>query len=208
MTGDHGQDGDRRPPDGPRPRPDFLPPVPPPEPAAPDEPIEPVGPVEPVEPAAAVGAPAPRARASAAPAWAAARLLTAVVLLVSPFLPWARMRIRLEGFGATLDDDLVSVAGVNLDGTAQVVPVLAVIAIVMLGWGLLAADHRIGALAAVPAGLSLLACLIFVLRMERIRTEYGPPRRWPVGLELTADYGWYLSLAAALLLVGLALARR
>ncbi|MBA9006896.1 hypothetical protein [Thermomonospora cellulosilytica] len=195
MPGDHGQDGGRRPQGEPRPRPDFLPPEPP----------EPVEPVEPVE---APGAAAPRTRASAAPAWAAARLLTAVILLVSPFLPWARMRIRLEGFGAALDHDLVSVEGVNLDGTGQVVPVLAVVAIVMLGWGLWAADPRIGALAAVPAALSLLACLIFVLRLERIRTEYGLTRRWSAGLELTADYGWYLSLAAALLLTGLALARR
>lgn len=216
MTGDHGRGGERRP------RPDFLPPVPPSEPD--DDRADPNGPNGSARAAGSAGpggsagtedsarpATAPsaaRSRLFVAPAWTAARLLTASALLVSPFLPWARMRVRMRAFGVTLDNEPISVAGVNLDGTAQVVPVLAVIAIVMLGWGTLAADHRIGALAAVPAGLSLLACLLFVLRMERVRSVYDPPPHWPVDLEVALDYGWYLSLVAALLLIGLALARR
>ena len=237
----------RRPP-GPRrrPRPDFLPP------ASADERAEPAGSAGPdrspaassaassgtAGPAGAAGPdgaaapagrgaaepPAPRPRPSPAPAWTAARLLTALALLVSPFLPWARMRPRVHVFGMTVSTDPVSAAGVNLDGTAQVVPVLAVVAIVMLGWGALAAEHRIGMLAAVPAGLSLLACLLFLLRAERIHTgygsTYGSPFSWPPGsesataprlgaeLELALDYGWFLCLVAALLLTGLALTRR
>ncbi|SEG60557.1 hypothetical protein SAMN04489712_107139 [Thermomonospora echinospora] len=142
------------------------------------------------------------------PGWGLARLATAAVLLVSAFLPWARASVRLEGFGQVLARELAAEAGVNVDGTGQVIPVFAVVAIVMIVWGLLARDSRIGALAAVPGLLALFSCLIFLLRLDRFREEAGAGRLMLGGLEVTAGYGWYLSVASSLLLIGLSLARR
>jgi hypothetical protein len=191
MTGAQGQE-DGRPPHGDEPadsRPGFLPPV------------------SPQEPDPDAGGRSGPARPPS-PGWALARLVTAAVLLVSAFLPWAKAAVRLEGFGRVIGRDLAAEAGVNADGTGQVVPVFAAVAIVMIVWGLLTRDSRIGALAAVPGALALLSCLLFLLRLDRFREEAGLGR-FPLGvLEVTTGYGWYLSVASALLLIGLCLARR
>ncbi|HEX2315172.1 MAG TPA: hypothetical protein VHJ17_15625 [Thermomonospora sp.] len=180
MSGD-AEDGRRPPAD----RPAFLPP------AAPDTPPPPA-------------APPPRAPARTGSAWGLAGLLTAAVLLVSPFLPWAVAGVRLPGLGRA--GDLVAEAGVNVDGTGQVVPVLALVATVMLVWGLLAADPRIFALAAVPALLALLSCGLFLLRLDRLRRELSGAGPVAGPLEVSAGYGWYLAVAASLLLAGLSVA--
>ncbi|ACY98781.1 MULTISPECIES: hypothetical protein [Thermomonospora] len=193
MMGDQGQQEGWTPPGEDRPasspRPGFLPPAPPPDPGA-----------APAEPPAAARSPSA--------GWGLARLLTATALLVSAFLPWAKAGVRLEGFGQVLHRELATEAGVNVDGTGQLVPVFAVAAIVMIGWSLLKGDLRIGALAAVPGALALISCLVFLLRLDRFREEIGVGRMFLGGLEVSAGYGWYLSVASSLLLIGLALARR
>ncbi|REE99306.1 hypothetical protein [Thermomonospora umbrina] len=182
MSGDPEVAGGR-PPD---PRPAFLPPVPPAETGAVPRP-----------PSAAGG--------RTASAWGLAGLLTASVLLVSAFLPWAVAGVRVRGLDPA--QDLVAEAGVNVDGTGQVVPVFALVAIVMIVWGLLAADPRIFALASVPALLALLSSGIFLLRLDRFRQVIGVGRAAPAVLEVSAGYGWYLAVAASLLLIGLSVAR-
>jgi hypothetical protein len=150
----------------------------------------------------------PDAVRSPSPGWGLARLTTAAILLVSAFLPWAKVTVRMEGFGQGLDRELAVEAGVNADATGQVVPVLAVVAIIMIVWGLLARVPRIGTLAAVPGLLALLSCLIFLLRLDRVGEGTGLSRALPNGLDVTAEYGLYLSLASSLLLAALCLNRR
>jgi hypothetical protein len=189
MTGDHGQHGPRAP------RPGFLPP------AQASDPATTPGP-EPVAGPERAAGPEP---AFPGNRWALAALLPAAVLLVAPFLPWIQATLELEGLGHTLTQELGAKAGVNTDGTGQLIPVLAALALGMIGWGLLARNPRISALAAVPGLLAVLSCAIFILRLGRFRTEMGEERLLFGAMQVSAAYGWYLALAAGLLLVGLSL---
>ncbi|GAA2155758.1 hypothetical protein [Actinomadura napierensis] len=187
MTGDLGSDAGRA-----RPRPSFLPPEGDPPEAVPAEDGPP-----PVPPA-----PSGPRRAG----WDFAMIGVAAVLVVSAFLPWAHAQIVLDLFGRSLVRDRGSVAGIDADNIVLAVPVLAVVAIVMAFWNLVARDQRIGALAAIPAVLSLLTCGIFVLRLGDV-----PDRMPDTGLDLTYQvslrYGWFLAVAASLLLTAFSLVR-
>ncbi|MDL4818050.1 hypothetical protein [Actinomadura opuntiae] len=188
MTGDLGSEAGRA-----RPRPSFLPPEGDPPEAAPAG----FGP-----PPAAPPAPAGPRRAG----WDLAMIVVSAVLVVSAFLPWAHAQIVFDLFGRSLVRDRGSVAGIDADTIVLAVPVLAVVAIVMAFWNLVARDQRIGALAAIPAVLSLLTCGIFVLRLGDV-----PDRLADSGLNLTYQvslrYGWFLAVASSLLLVAFSLVR-
>ncbi|MGI5203106.1 hypothetical protein ACQEU6_16215 [Spirillospora sp. CA-108201] len=188
MTGDLGPDAGRA-----RPRPSFLPPVD-------GYPPQPGGPAETV-PAETV--PAPR-RGGAA--WVLALIAASSGLLVSAFLPWARAEVVVDLFGRSLSRDLGSVAGIDADDLVLAVPVLAVIAIALAAWDLIGRDARIGALAAVPGMLALLVCGVFVLRLGHVRDDL-PQTGLDLGYQITVRFGWYLAVIAALLVVGLSLAR-
>ncbi|WP_067479783.1 hypothetical protein [Actinomadura hibisca] len=190
-------------------RPDFLPPEEgglPPEPIAgqPPEPAPaepPAGP--PDEPPARHEPSEPR---SFGAFWNALTLAAAAALLVSAFLPWVRAEIVFDAFGEPLSHDAGSAAGIDADGTILVVPVLALVAAAMTFWGMAARDRRIAVLTAVPGTLALLVCGLFVLRLDSARDELTGGGRM-LGYEITFAYGWYLAVAAALLVVGFALAR-
>ncbi|WP_131741621.1 hypothetical protein [Actinomadura roseirufa] len=144
-------------------------------------------------------------------AWDLAMIVTASALLVSAFLPWARGRVVVDLFGRPLSRDLGSLAGIDADDLVLAVPVLALLAIGMACWDLAGRDARIGGLAAVPAGLALLACGVFVLRLGDVRDDL-PPAVPPgagldVGYQISVRYGWYVAIASSLLLIGVSLAR-
>ncbi|GGT51341.1 hypothetical protein [Actinomadura citrea] len=189
MTGDLGSDAGRA-----RPRPSFLPPVDGYPPQHHDGPAETVP-----------AAPFPSPRRGGA-AWVLALIAAASGLLVSAFLPWARAEVVVDLFGRSLSRDLGSVAGIDADDIVLAVPVLAVIAIALAAWDLIGRDARIGALAAVPGMLALLVCGIFVLRLGHVRDDL-PQTGLDLGYQITVRFGWYLSVIAALLVVGFSLAR-
>lgn len=189
MTGDLGSDAG-----GARARPQFLPPddgLPPPGPgdAVPEPPPEP--PAEPRR--GGLG-------------WSIALIAAAGALLVSAFLPWARASVVVDLFGSAISREVATAAGIDADDVVLSVPVFAVVAIVMACWDLLARDTRITGLAAVPGVLSLLACLLFLLRLDDARDDL-PTGGLDVGYEISVLYGWYVAVAAALLVTGFSLAR-
>ncbi|TDD89801.1 hypothetical protein [Actinomadura rubrisoli] len=192
MTGDQGSDAG-----GARARPSFLPP---------DDGYP--------APAQDVGDPVPGPR-KAPPrrgiAWNLAMIAAASALLVAAFLPWARVQVVVDLFGRPLTRDLGSVAGIDADDLVLAVPVLAVVAIGMALWDLAGRDARIGVLTAVPGVLALLTCGIFVLRLGRVRDDLPggalPEDGLDVGYQVSVRYGWYLAVAAALLLTGFSLIR-
>ncbi|MQY02728.1 hypothetical protein [Actinomadura macrotermitis] len=190
MSGDLGTAGPGEPAGRPRAgeRPSFLPPeeTPPERPAAP-----------PPEPPLSWGA----------AVWPVLTIVAAGVLLVSAFLPWAHRTIALGLFGEQAERT-VTMAGIEAGGTVLVVPVLAVSAIVLAAWALLGRDPRITVLAVVPGALVLPVCGLFLLRLERLRGDLPVPGGvMGVRAEVTLGYGWYLTVAAALLTVGFALAQ-
>ncbi|MEV5571412.1 hypothetical protein AB0L06_15290 [Spirillospora sp. NPDC052269] len=181
MTGDMG-------------RPQFLPPEEPPPDPAPEPSPEPPVPVP--------------ARPRAAAVWSALTVLAALALLVSAFLPWARLELITELLGTSLSDDLGSVAGIEADGTVVVVPVLALSAAVVALWGAAGRDSRIAALAALPGSLALIACVLFALRLQRTGERIGEQGALIAShTRATLDYGWYLGVGASLLVVGTSLVR-
>lgn len=177
-------------------RPQFLPPEEqPPEAAA-----------EPPEPAPAPAAAAVRPRAGTV--WSVLTVLAAGTLLVSAFLPWARLEMITELLGASVRDDLGSVAGIEADSTVVVVPVLALSASVVALWGAVGRDARIASLAALPGSLALVACALFALRLRRMGDRFGGDGALIASrTHASLAYGWYLCVAAALLVVGFSLAR-
>ena len=100
---------------------------------------------------------------------------------------------------------------IDADNLVVAVPVLAMTAIVLAFWDLIERDSRIGGLAAVPAVLALLTCGVFVLRLSDVRDNIPgnalPEDGLDVGYEISVQYGWYLAVAASLLLIGVSLAR-
>jgi hypothetical protein len=84
--------------------------------------------------------------------------------------------------------------------------VLAVVAIVMAFWNLVARDPRIGALAAVPAILSLVTCAIFVLRLKHVADDM-PQTGLNLTYQVSLRYGWFLAVAMSLLLTAFSLVR-
>ncbi|QXJ25079.1 hypothetical protein AGRA3207_006520 [Actinomadura graeca] len=193
MTGDLGSDAD-----GARSRPTFLPPDDgyPPQ----DPPVDPVDHAPDARPAGRRGV-----------LWDLIMIIIGGVLLVAAFLPWARAQVVVDLLGRPLSRDLGSVAGIDADDLVVAVPVLAVIAIVLAFWDLIARDSRIGGLAAVPAVLALLTCGVFVLRLSGVRDDLPgdalPEDGLDVGYEISVRYGWYLAVAACLLLIAVSLAR-
>ncbi|MFC6881142.1 MULTISPECIES: hypothetical protein [Actinomadura] len=197
MTGDHGADGDGTPRTAGA-RPSFLPPIdgyPPPEPA--------YEPSEPPEAPAPYGEPPP---ARPGRAWDLASIAAAAVLLVSAFLPWAQARMVVDLFDRPVGRDLGTVAGIEADDLVIAVPVLALIAIGLAFWDLAARDPRISALGAVPGLLSLLACGLFLFRLDGVRDDL-PSTGLGVGYEIGVRYGWYVAVATSLLVIGFSLAR-
>ncbi|MCP2338781.1 hypothetical protein [Actinomadura rupiterrae] len=181
MTGDMG-------------RPEFLPPEEEPRAPAPGP-----GPELPARPAR---------RRRAGTLWSVLTVLSAGTLLVSAFLPWARLEMLTELLGATVSDDLGSVAGIELDGTIVVVPVLALAAAALALWGSVGRDARIGSLAALPGALALVACVLFALRLGRASDHFNDDGALLASrTHATLAYGWYLGVAASLLVVGFSLAR-
>ncbi|MFB4315427.1 hypothetical protein [Actinomadura sp. 21ATH] len=138
--------------------------------------------------------------------WNIAVVLSAVLLLVSAFLPWAEARIAVDVFGRTLSRELGTVIGIEADGMVAAVPVLALAAAGMALWGLVGRDDRISALAAVPGALSLLVCVLFVLRLGDVKERLAA-ENLAVGYEVAVVTGWYLAVAMSLLIAGFALAR-
>ncbi|MEV5825358.1 hypothetical protein AB0L25_07275 [Spirillospora sp. NPDC052242] len=190
MTGDLGSDAG-----GARARPQFLPP---------DDGLPPPGPEDAVpEPQPE---PAPDEPRRGGLGWSIALITAAAALLVSAFLPWARASVVVDLFGSAISREVATAAGIDADDVVLSVPVFAVVAIVMACWDLLARDTRITGLAAVPGVLSLLACLLFLLRLDDARDDL-PTGGLDVGYEISVLYGWYVAVAAALLVTGFSLAR-
>ncbi|WP_242901671.1 hypothetical protein [Actinomadura terrae] len=200
MTGDLGSDADdtrARPSGRSTARPSFLPPD--------DGSPAPAGPAEGTIPPPD---PVPSRRYGAL--WDLAMIAAAATLLVAAFLPWARAEVVVDLFGRSLSRDVGSVAGIDADDLVVAVPALAVVAIVLACWDLLGRDPRIGGLAAVPAVLALLTCGVFVLRLGGVRDDLPggvPGGGLDVGYQISVRYGWYLAVAASLLLIGCSLAR-
>ncbi|MBE1534991.1 hypothetical protein [Actinomadura algeriensis] len=189
MTGDLGSDAG-----GARSRPQFLPPDDGPPPPAPGDAAPPPSvPEPPAPPRGGVG-------------WSLSLIASAAALLVSAFLPWARASVVVDLFGSAITREVATAAGIDADDVILSVPVFAVVAIVMASWDLLARDSRITALAAVPGVLSLLACLLFLLRLGDARDDL-PTGGLDVGYEISVQYGWYVAVAASLLVTGFSLAR-
>ncbi|QFG25658.1 hypothetical protein [Actinomadura sp. WMMB 499] len=188
MTGDLGSDAGRA-----RSRPQFLPPddgLPPP---LPEDAAPPPPPPEPEPRRGGIG-------------WSIALIASAAALLVSAFLPWARASVVVDLFGSAITREVATAAGIDADDVVLAVPVFAVVAIVMASWDLLARDTRITALAAVPGVLSLLACLLFLLRLDDAADDL-PTGGLDVGYEISVQYGWYVAVGASLLVTGFSLAR-
>ncbi|WP_026405578.1 hypothetical protein [Actinomadura rifamycini] len=190
MTGDLGSDAG-----GARSRPQFLPP---------DDGLPPPGPGDAV-PEPQPGPPPAEPRRGGL-GWSIALIAAAATLLVSAFLPWARASVVVDLFGSAISRDVATAAGIDADDVVLSVPVFAVVAIVMACWDLLARDTRITGLAAVPGVLSLLACLLFLLRLDDAREDL-PTGGLDVGYEISVLYGWYVAVAAGLLVTGFSLAR-
>ncbi|WP_433326160.1 hypothetical protein [Spirillospora sp. CA-294931] len=138
--------------------------------------------------------------------WNIALIAASAVLLVSAFLPWARVDLLIEVFGRTLTRDLGSAAGIEAYGLIVVVPVLAVAAIGLALGDLAGRDARISALAAVPGALCLLVCGLFALRLQDLAGDLAA-EGFGVDHRVTIRYGWYLAVAASLLVIGFALIR-
>jgi hypothetical protein len=147
--------------------------------------------------------PAPEERGPVLPL-ALGAIGSAVILLVSAFLPWVSARLLVSTLGQTLDRDLGDASGVSVDGTGQLIPVLALIAIAVATWGILARNARISMLTAVPGALALVCCGTFLLRLGHAKDALGPDSG--LAYRITLSYGWFVTLATSLLVIGLSLA--
>ncbi|GLZ11038.1 hypothetical protein Acsp04_12730 [Actinomadura sp. NBRC 104425] len=138
--------------------------------------------------------------------WNVGVLVAAAVLLVSAFLPWVAARVVLQAFGTTITRELGSATGLDADGMIAAIPVLALVALGMAFWGLIAGDPRVSSLTAVPGGMALVTSGIFLMRLDDTR-EQLVGHDTPFGYEIVPAYGWYLAVAASLLVLGFGLAR-
>ncbi|GAA2576169.1 hypothetical protein SMC26_12525 [Actinomadura fulvescens] len=201
MSGDQGPDAHAS-----RSRPEFLPPVdghPPP--------VQPAVATPPEDPPAAASADVPdagpsRGSGSAGTWWNILVVCAAAVLLISAFLPWARARVVVDAFGQTLTHDLGEAAGIDADGMVVAVPVLAMTAVGMAIWGIAARDVRISSLTAVPGALALMVCTLFMLRLDEATHDLADQSTL-LPYDVNLAYGWYVAVAASLLVLGFSLLR-
>ncbi|MFI0354708.1 hypothetical protein [Actinomadura sp. 9N407] len=150
--------------------------------------------------------PPERAPAAQGNVWNIAVILSAVLLLISAFLPWAEARISVDIFGRRIVRELGTVVGIEADGVVVAIPVLALVAVGMAFWGLIGRDDRISALGAVPGVLSLVVCGLFVLRLGDLKERLAADDL-AVGYQVAVVTGWYLAVAMSLLVIGFSLAR-
>lgn len=135
--------------------------------------------------------------------WNLAMIVSAAGLLVSAFLPWVSAQVTVDAFDQTVVQDLGDAAGIEVDTMVVVVPVLALAAMAMAFWGLVAHDSRVTVLTAIPGALALLSCGIFLMRLGDARDEMNDQRLMP--FDISPAYGWYVALGTALLVLGLGL---
>ncbi|MFG1999651.1 hypothetical protein ACGFNU_10940 [Spirillospora sp. NPDC048911] len=207
MSGDQGPDARAG-----RSRPDFLPPADDRPPA-----VQPATEQAPETPPATAAAPGPVSSSGpvsspdsgsdpAGTWWNIMVICAASALLVAAFLPWVRARVVVDAFGQTLTHDLGEAAGIEADGMVLAVPVLALTAVGMAVWGIAARDTRISFLTAVPGGLALLVCTLFLLRLDDASEGLGGESTL-LPYDVTPAYGWYVSAAMSLLVLGFSLVR-
>jgi hypothetical protein len=141
-----------------------------------------------------------------------------VLLIITTFLPWATATLNLPDIGLLPGTDLgnepKAYAGVR--GLPGLATLLAALAAALLGGGGAVLGRRLAAWAAIPA-LTVLAALGLFLANANAEVEetlFGDTLRrlpGPLGqlmrstLEISLDFGWWLSLALALVVLGAAI---
>jgi hypothetical protein len=143
-----------------------------------------------------------------------------VLLIVACFLPWIHLNGapfwpggRMDGFPALarigvedLDralSRLVPYQGYRADDAGTVVLLCGVVALGLALGGWLFRRPRLTGSAALPGGVAVIACLVFLTRLS------GLGRHWSdetgSAFHLSPGYGWYLAIAIALATLGMAL---
>jgi hypothetical protein len=143
------------------------------------------------------------------------------LLIIATFLPWARAALDLPGLGLPPggggggETIAQSRSYLGVRGLPGLAALLAAVAAGLLGGGGAVLGRRLAAYAAIPA-LTVLAALALFAYGGRGEVEdalYGDTLRrlpGPLGqllratMEITLDFGWWLSLALALVVLGAA----
>jgi hypothetical protein len=145
-------------------------------------------------------------------------LAASALLIIATFLPWATATLSLPDIGLLPGTDLANepraYAGVR--GLPGLAALLAAIAAGLLGGGGAVLGRRLAAWAAIPA-LTVLAALgmfaaeagaeveesLFGDTLRRLPPPLGQMLRST--LEISLDFGWWLSMALALVVLGAAI---
>jgi hypothetical protein len=148
-------------------------------------------------------------------------VVASVLLIIAICLPWARAALDLSGLGLPpgggggAETIAESRAYLGVRGLPGLAALLAALAAALLGGGGAVLGRRLAAYAAIPA-LTVLAALALFAYGGRAEVEdalYGDALRrlpGPLGqllratMEITLDFGWWLSLALALVVFGAA----
>jgi len=124
--------------------------------------------------------------------------VAAIPLTCSAFLPWLRLQISDDLFGATVVRQ-VTLTGFRADGTGTVVAICGLMALGLGGAALALNRPGLHAGTAVAGAGGLVCSLVFLLRTQEIEGFFGSGMAAP-------SYGWHLALAASLLVLGAGLA--
>jgi hypothetical protein len=145
------------------------------------------------------------------------------LLIVATFLPWARGTLDLPGIGLPPGggggggEFIAQSRGyLGVRGLPGLATLLAALAAALLGGGGAVLGRRLAAYAAIPALTVLAALALFAYggRAEVEEALYGDALRQVPGplarllrttMEITLDFGWWLSLALALVVLGAAI---
>jgi hypothetical protein len=173
-------------------RPRFAPPMEPPHVI----PGPPPGPMRPAPPPA-------EQRGSVLGVMAA---VASIVLVLSPFLPWMTVRATAGLFGESLVRE-TSFSGFRADGTGTVLAISGLAALALAGSGVVLGRPKLQAGTAIAGAVALICALVFLIRLQELGNGFQTDGSGLLGdVGISPSYGWYVALAAALVVLGASLA--
>jgi len=173
-------------------RPRFAPPMEPPQPVQGPPPVPMPDPAPPSEQRSGV--------------FGLIAAAAGVILILSPFLPWMTVRATAGLFGESVVRES-TFSGFRADGTGTVLAISGLAALVLAGGAVALGRARFQAGTAVAGAIALICALVFLIRLQDLGGSFETDGSGLLGgVGVSPAYGWYLALAAALVVLGASLA--
>ncbi len=131
---------------------------------------------------------------------------SALLLLISVFLPWVTVRVSTGLFGEAVAHGSQDASGFKADGTGMLTALMAVTVLGLVAAALSTGGPRYAAAAAVPGAVAVLCCVVFLVRLQAMKDQLTGGPITGLDVSVSPGVGWFIALLASLAVCGFAVA--